>query len=49
MSLPKNGVATAILRARDGEALTVIVPAVLHGDQIIMDADDHATLRFAAE
>ncbi len=49
MSLPKQGVVTAKLTGRDGEALTVIVPAVLHGDQIAISADYHSTLRFAMQ
>jgi hypothetical protein len=49
MSLPKRGVVTTTLEGGDGEALTVIVPAALHGDQIIISADHLATLRFAMQ
>ena len=49
MSLPKRGVVTANLSGRDGEALTVIVPAALHGEKIVMSADHLATLRSAME
>ncbi|MDX3966030.1 MAG: hypothetical protein QHD01_05455 [Bradyrhizobium sp.] len=45
MSLPKRGVATARLTGRDGEELTVIVPAVLQGDQLLISADNLSTLR----
>jgi hypothetical protein len=45
MSLPKRGVVTTILEGRDGEELTVIVPAVLHDDQIIISTDNLSTLR----
>ncbi|MET4603281.1 hypothetical protein ABIB90_002759 [Bradyrhizobium sp. JR4.1] len=45
MSSPKRGVATARFTGRDGEELTVIVPAVLHGDQLFISADNMSTLR----
>ncbi|MDA9523041.1 hypothetical protein XI06_22865 [Bradyrhizobium sp. CCBAU 11434] len=45
MSSPKRGTATASLRGRDGEELTVIVPAVLQGEQLLISADNLSTLR----
>lgn len=45
MSSPKRGVATARLTGRDGEELTVIVPAVLHDDQLFISSDNMSTLR----
>jgi hypothetical protein len=49
MNLPKQGVVTATLNGRDGEAVTFIAPAVRCGNQVSIDADHLTTLRFAMQ
>ena len=45
--MPRQGTAVATFTNPDGEAFTLIIPAIRHGDQIIIDADHQATALFA--